>query len=154
MIGSMVGERFGYARVSIVLGDGSPPTNCRFTIHLEPTPGSLLVEGPVFPLEREKSHKPPGRNAERLLSPLSLRERQIVKLIGKGLSDHEIAGALHLSLRTIEGHWSDRFRLPLPIAPLTLDSLSKLRAAVRQSLTGIEEPLDSAAALSNLVTSP
>lgn len=103
-IGSAAGECFGYAKVSILPGSGSPPTNCRFTIHLERTPGSLLVEGPVFPLEREKSHKPAGRNAERLLSPLSLRERQIVKLIGEGLSDKEITDVLHLSVRTVEGH--------------------------------------------------
>lgn len=43
-------------------------------------------------------------NASRAIDDLSLRERQILALAGKGLSNSEIADQLHLSSHTIKSH--------------------------------------------------
>lgn len=43
-------------------------------------------------------------NASRAIDDLSLRERQILALAGKGLSNSEIAEQLHLSSHTIKSH--------------------------------------------------
>lgn len=40
---------------------------------------------------------------------LSTRELEIIRLAAKGLTNKEIAGSLHLSYRTIEGHMRDIF---------------------------------------------
>ncbi|MCE7008841.1 response regulator transcription factor [Kibdelosporangium philippinense] len=44
--------------------------------------------------------------ARRLLASLSEREREVVGLIGQGLSNAEIGGALHLSEATVKGYVS------------------------------------------------
>ncbi|NIJ10449.1 DNA-binding NarL/FixJ family response regulator [Saccharomonospora amisosensis] len=44
--------------------------------------------------------------ARRLLASLSDREREVVALIGKGLSNAEIGGTLHLSEATVKGYVS------------------------------------------------
>jgi DNA-binding CsgD family transcriptional regulator len=36
--------------------------------------------------------------------PLTAREREIVRLIGSGLTSRAVAERLHVSLRTVEGH--------------------------------------------------
>ena len=63
------------------------------------------------------------------ISPLSMREREVVALLAKGKTNKEIAGLLGISNRTVESH---RARIMLK---LDLDSLSDLvRYAVRTEI--------------------
>lgn len=105
IVGGIAGDHFCYGKVEVSRGTGTPPQKCSLTVHLEQTPQSMIVEGPTFPLAYHSTKQPhtvtPGTQALNHLSP---REWQILKLIGEGLSDKEIAKALHLSVRTVEGH--------------------------------------------------
>lgn len=63
------------------------------------------------------------------ISPLSMREREVIALLAKGKTNKEIAGLLGISNRTVESH---RARIMLK---LDLDSLSDLvRYAVRTEI--------------------
>ncbi len=107
LLGGMAGDLFDYAKVAICRGPDVPPKNCYLTIHIERTPENLVVEGPSYPLARQAEKGPTMVLAEaRVFDQLSPRERQIVRLVGEGLSDKEIAATLNLSVRTAEGHIS------------------------------------------------
>lgn len=105
VLGGIAGDHFGYGKVEIFRGPDTPPKGCSLTVHLERTAQSMIAEGPSFPLAPsvEKLPHTVGPEAE-AFAYLSSRERQIVKLIGEGLSDKEIAKILRLSVRTVEGH--------------------------------------------------
>jgi DNA-binding NarL/FixJ family response regulator len=63
------------------------------------------------------------------ISPLSLREREVISLLAKGKTNKDIAGLLGISNRTVESH---RARIMLKLG---LDSLSDLvRYAVRTEI--------------------
>ena len=69
---------------------------------------SVMLEGGDW-LPRALMEKLLGRyrqltNASRAIDDLSLREKQILALAGKGLSNSEIAERLHLSSHTIKSH--------------------------------------------------
>ena len=55
--------------------------------------------------------------------PLTDREREIVMLIGEGLSNREIAARLTLSIRTVESHI---YRAMLKTGTTTRDELAAL----------------------------
>jgi DNA-binding NarL/FixJ family response regulator len=53
-----------------------------------------------------------------VLDPLTARERDVLRLMAEGRSNHGIAQQLHLSLKTIEAHAASLFtKLGLPSAP-------------------------------------
>jgi DNA-binding CsgD family transcriptional regulator len=99
LFGCAAGDRFGFAKVGTF---GSSQSGCQYTIGLERTHEILAMDGPCFPVTPEKFQQ--GGAEQELLMQLSPRERQIVKLISEGLADKEIANALNLSVRTVEGH--------------------------------------------------
>ncbi len=66
-------------------------------------PGSLAGAGePVPPAELEPPHQPVGSQSGQ--SPLTMREKEVVRLLALGLTAREIGQQLHLSPRTVEKH--------------------------------------------------
>lgn len=51
----------------------------------------------------------PGAAAQRTGNPLSPRETEVLRLVARGLRNTEIAEALHISVRTVEGHLNSIF---------------------------------------------
>lgn len=105
LVGSVGGEHFGYAKVAIARGAGAPPHDCRLTVHLERTPEALAQEGSTFvPGPRSAAQEEAAASARRVLTQVTPRERKVLELVAEGLSDREIAAALGVSVRTVEGH--------------------------------------------------
>jgi DNA-binding NarL/FixJ family response regulator len=63
---------------------------------LAPSVAARLVEVYV--------QRPPAPPGDRLLGPLSNREREVLALVGTGRSNAEIAGELYVSLATVKSH--------------------------------------------------
>jgi DNA-binding CsgD family transcriptional regulator len=54
--------------------------------------------------ERKMNGQSPHDTAAERLDCLTIREQEIVRMVGVGLSNKEIAQRLHVSVRTVEGH--------------------------------------------------
>lgn len=107
ILGGIAGDLFGESKVSIHRGKGSPPQNCRAIVYLRRSEQSVAAEGAVYPDDGDPPNgKGLGTVHRASLESLSLRERQMLRLVGEGLSNRHIAAALHLSVRTVEGHLS------------------------------------------------
>lgn len=74
-----------------------------------------------------------GKEAE-LFSPLSPRERQVLKLIADGKHNKEIADYLNMSIKTVEGHREHIMQ------KLNLHTVSELtKYAIREGITTVEK---------------
>jgi DNA-binding CsgD family transcriptional regulator len=133
ILGGIAGDHFGESKVSIQRGEGSPPRNCRIVVYLRRSEQSAAAEGAVYP---EETGVTTGLVLEPKRQPslerLSRRERQILRLVGEGLSNKKIAAALHLSVRTIEGHLG---RMYVTLAVKGRPDL--IRLALRSTLTDL-----------------
>lgn len=105
VLGGIAAEQFGYAKVCMGQ-DGGAARRCLVKVYIRRTEESDATAGTVYPLERESSN---GRLTARALgsaplSRLSRREWEVLKRIGEGLSDKEVAASLNLSVRTAANH--------------------------------------------------
>ena len=82
--------------------------------------------------EDRPRHTPPSHASRR--PALSPREREVLQLISEGHSAREIAGRLHLSVKTIETH---RRQIMEKLAIHSVADLTKF--AIREGLTSLEK---------------
>lgn len=117
MLGEVAGDRLGYAKASLGPCAKSPTLCgaseaaadgvCRLTLYLQKTAESVAAEGTTYPQAAQALDHLPSRAQTGLpLDRLSDREWQVLRLIGEGFSDKEIADALKMSVRTAENHAS------------------------------------------------
>jgi LuxR family transcriptional regulator, maltose regulon positive regulatory protein len=78
--------------------------------HLRPYVDRLLA---AFPADQATLHEPQITNQKSeikdLIEPLSDREREVLRLVGDGLSNHEIADKLIIGLGTVKTHINNIF---------------------------------------------
>lgn len=93
--------------------------------------GQLYFVGEVSAVAITEIQSP---SEERVIDTLSVRERQVVRLVVKGLSSAAIGEALHLSPKTVDSY---RSRL---MSKLQVSSLPALvRLAVREGLISLDD---------------
>ncbi|MBI5855016.1 MAG: response regulator transcription factor [Nitrospirae bacterium] len=105
VLGGIAAEQFGYAKVCMGQ-DGGAARLCLVKVYIRRTEESDATAGTVYPqgneslnghlTTREFSTVPPDR--------LSRREWEVLKQIGEGLSDKDVAASLNLSVRTAANH--------------------------------------------------
>lgn len=73
----------------------------------KPAPPELLLERIHAAIERNRQQRAAGEERAgvmRQLARLTPREREVMELLLEGKSSKEIASAMHVSVRTVEGH--------------------------------------------------
>jgi DNA-binding CsgD family transcriptional regulator len=105
VLGGIAAEQFGYAKVCMGLDDGVS-RRCLVKVYIRRTEESDASAGTVYSQENDSLN---GNLATRAfgsapLSRLSRREWEVLKQIGEGLSDKEVAASLNLSVRTAANH--------------------------------------------------
>ncbi|MFM8551434.1 MAG: response regulator transcription factor [Nitrospiraceae bacterium] len=112
ILGEIAGRRFAYAKASVLprtelFSISGTSDTCRITLYLQKTADSVAAEGVTYPQASQTLDQFPPRTRTGLpLDRLSDREWQVLRLIGEGFSDKQIAAALKMSVRTAENHAS------------------------------------------------
>lgn len=105
ILGGIAGDRFGESKVSIHRGEGLPPSNCHIVVYLRRSMESATAEGEVYSRNTiSLTNLLREADSQSGLERLSHRQRQLLRLVGEGFPNSVIASALHLSVRTVEGH--------------------------------------------------
>jgi DNA-binding CsgD family transcriptional regulator len=105
LLGGVVADEFGYAKVCVIHRPEMPPFHCTIMIYLQESNESSAVTGIVFPqIVDEAAQLAKWQSHERPTERLTPRETEVFQLIARGLPDKEIAAALHLSVRTVQNH--------------------------------------------------
>ena len=135
ILGGIMADEFGYAKVCMIHKPEMPPFHRTIAIYLQDTPESRTVSGIAFPRIVDEA----ARFAERQLRDrptdrLTPRETEVFHLIAQGLSDKEIAAALHLSVRTVQNH-AAQVRRKLGMSSRT----ALVRLALRAPVGNVEE---------------
>ena len=133
VFGGIAGEGLGFAKVGVSRSTGPSPKDCRILVHITRTKRNLAAEGSVYQedsalgsdLREDQTSGPP-------LTGLTGREREVLRCIGEGLSDREVADTLNVSVRTAEGHVA-RIREKLEVRKRA----DLIRYALRHQLAGI-----------------
>lgn len=100
--GQLAVSQFGYAKINLQKGTGSPPENCSLRIFHRPSPESEASGGHIFPPLNHNSVSAVAKARDTFRAAnLTPRELEILLLVGEALTDMEIASALRLSVRTV-----------------------------------------------------
>ncbi|MDE2485228.1 MAG: response regulator transcription factor, partial [candidate division NC10 bacterium] len=105
LFGGAIAEAIGDVKVCVSACSGTPPCNCAFAIYYRTSEESLATSGVVYPrIEDRVAQRAQGPPDSGSGARLTSRETQVLQRIAQGLPDKEIAGALQLSVRTVENH--------------------------------------------------
>jgi len=97
--------QFGYAKISLQRGPETPPRDCSIRVYTVRSEESLAADGVDYTSDPDHNGVPPVvAMHDGTFASLSPRECEVLRLVGDGLTDKEIASTLNLSVRTAENH--------------------------------------------------
>jgi len=148
MLGEVAGDQLEYANVFLTPceepygqnGAAGTSAMCHLTVHLDPTaespekaPDNPSIQIAAYAQDQDTLLRAAARgNSIMPLDRLSRREWDVLRLIGEGLTDKEIAAALKMSVRTAENHASRIY------AKLRIRGRARLiRFALRHQVVGL-----------------
>lgn len=98
-------SQFGYAKVSLQRGPETPPRDCSIRVYTVRSEESLAADGLDYTSDPDQNGVPTVVTMhDGTFASLTSRECEVLRLVGDGLTDKEVASTLNLSVRTAENH--------------------------------------------------